>query len=365
MIRIVLDGLVKRYDRVPVIDHLELEIHPGESTFLLGPAGAGKTTLGRLIAGLEQPDEGEIYFDGRPMREVATPQRRVGLVFQRDTLWPHLSVAENVGYALKIRGVSRRERAQRVDEALSLMRIDGLAERRPASLEAAQRRRVALARAIALDPQVLILDEPSAGLAGRALDEFHEDLRRVHLELDVTALYLTSDPPEALALADRLAVIDLGRIVQVGTPFEVYHRPADTFVSQFLGPANLLQGQLESTDARGGAVVRTPIGRLVGLAPPIALPSGSPVTVSIRPEALGLGGSTVPHGANRFPATVERQIFQGGVRHVQLRATGNWPLSALTLQSTTPDLREGQSLSVSVAPEAVVILPSRLAAADA
>jgi ABC-type Fe3+/spermidine/putrescine transport system ATPase subunit len=224
---------------------------------------------------------------------------------------------------------------------------------------------VALARALAGQPALLILDDPVGRLETRVRDEIRDEIRRVYTETGLTTLVLTADPREALALADRLAVIDLGRVVQVGPPSEVYNRPADAFVARFLGPANLLQGQVEGNGGRGEVIVRTPFGRLVGqtgaaTAGGSDLPGGAPVTVSIRPEALALGG-TVPPGSNRFPATIERLIFLGGVRHVHLRGPGDWPVLAVALQSASQSLREGQSLTVSVPPEHVVVLPGKYA----
>jgi ABC-type Fe3+/spermidine/putrescine transport system ATPase subunit len=364
MIRVVLDGLVKHIDRVAVVDGVTMEIRPGELTYLLGPSGSGKSMVARLIAGLDTLEEGEIYFDGRPMRDLKPADRKVGLVFQRDALWPHLSVAGNVGYGLKVRGVARRERRKRVTEALGLLRIDSLADRRPASLSPSQRRRVALARALVIEPDVLLLDEPSAGLQGPNLDEWHEELKRLHAESETTTLVLSADPGEALAMADRLAVIDLGRILQVGTPPEVYHRPADSFVARFVGPTNLLQGQLEAADANGEAVVRTPLGRLVGQsASQSARAVGGPVMVAIRHEALSLGSTPQPN-ANRFAATVERQVFRGELREIHLRGPGDWPVTALVLQSPAAPFREGQNVTVSVPPSQVLVLPSRLGRLD-
>jgi ABC-type Fe3+/spermidine/putrescine transport system ATPase subunit len=365
MTGVVLKGLVKRYDRVAVVDldpECPLIAAPGELLLILGPSGSGKTTLARLIAGLETPDEGEILFDDRPINDLPPEARKVGLVFQDDALWPHLSVAENVAYSLRARGISRRERRSRVEEALGASRLDGLADRRPDSLSGLQRQRVALARALIGDPDVLILDEPLGRLEGRVRAEFRDEIRRVHAELRTTTLVLTHDPREALALADRLAVLDLGRIVQVGTPPEVYNLPANTFAAQFLGPVNLLQGQAESTDARGDVVVRTPLGRLVGRTDSGAVSPGTPVTVAVRPEALGLT-PTVPAGSNRFIATLERQVFLGEVRQVHLRGPNDWPLVALALQGQSQGLREGQSLTVSVPPEFVIVMPSKFAAA--
>jgi ABC-type Fe3+/spermidine/putrescine transport system ATPase subunit len=361
MIRVILDGLVKRHDRVAVVDEASLEIHPGELTFVLGPSGAGKTTLARLVAGLEAPDAGEIYFDGKVVNALPPRERRVGVVFQDEALWPHLTVAENVAYGLRVQGVPRRERRERVAEALGSARVESLADRRTADLTPLQRQRVALARALVIGPELLILDEPLGRLEPRVRPELRDEIRRVHVETDTTTLVLTHDPREALALADCLAVMDLGRILQVGTPQAVYNRPADAFVAQFLGPTNLLQGQVEGTDARGELVVRTPLGRLIGQAPAGPLPRGALVTVVIRPEALTLG-PTPPADSNRFSATLERQVFLGELRRFHLRGPGDWPVTALALQGTSQGFREGQSLTVSVPPDLVVVLPGKYAA---
>ncbi len=360
MIRVTIESLVKRYDRVPALDGASLEIRPGELSFLLGPSGSGKTTLARLVAGLEPVEEGEIYFDGRVIHTLPALERKVGLVFQNEALWPHLNVLDNVGYGLKMRGIGRRERKTRVIEILGMVGIDSLAQKMPSVLAPIQKLRVALARALVIEPQLLILDDPLARLEPRARPEFRDELRRLHAETEMTTLVLSSDPREALAMAERLAVIDLGHIVQVGPPGEVYNRPASAFVARFLGAANLIQGQVEGTDARGDIVVKTPLGRLIGQSTAGPLPTGTPVTVAIRPESIGLGPS-VPPGANRFAATLERQTFLGEVRQVNLRGPGDWPVSALALQSQSAGLREGQSLTASVPPEFVVVLPGKYA----
>lgn len=364
MIRVTLDGLVKRYDRVAVVDGASLEIRPGELTFLLGPSGAGKTTLARLAAGLERPDQGEVFFDDRVVNPLPPHERRVGFVFQDDALWPRLTVAENVGYALKLQHLARAERRERVAETLGALRIDSLADRYPDALSGLQRQRVALARALAPRPVFLILDEPLGPLEARVRDEFRDEFRRLHAETEVTTLVITNQARDALALADRLAVMDLGKIVQVGAPHEVYNRPADAFVARLLGPTNLLQGQVESSDPRGEVVVRTPFGRMVGHASLGAMPAGTPVTVSIRPESIALGPA-VPPGSNRFAAAVERLVFLGEVRQVHLRGPGDWPVVALALQSQSHQLREGQSLTFSVPPEQVVVLVGKYAVAGA
>ncbi len=362
MIRVVLENLVKRFDGVAVVDGASLEIRPGELSFVLGPSGSGKTTLARLVAGLDDLDDGEIYFDGRIVHDQPAGARRVGLVFQDDALWPHLSVADNVGYPLKVRGVGRRDRRSQVADALASSRLDTLAEKRPDDLSGLQRQRVALARALVLEPDLLILDDPLARLEDRVRGEFRDEIRRVVAEAETTTLVLTSDPREALALAEHLAVMDLGRIVQAGAPSLVYNRPNDAFVARFLGPINLIQGQVESSDARGEVVVRTPLGRLVGQSQTPNLAAGAPATVAVRPEAFGLVGGTGPL-ANRFAATVERLVFLGESRQVHLRGPNDWPVIALTLQSQSQHLREGQGLTVHVAADQVVVLPAKYATA--
>ncbi len=361
MIRVTLDGLTKTFDGVRAVDGVCLALLPGERMVVLGPSGAGKTALARLIVGLDDPDSGEIRFDGRSLSGIPAHQRRIGFVPRDDALWPHRTVAENVGYGLKLKRVGRRERRMRVAEALSAARIDSLSERHPESLSPLQRHKVALARALIVEPELLLWDEPMAPLDPRYRAEFRDEIRRVHAEHETTTILLTSDPREALALADRVAVLDFGKIVQVATPIEVYNRPADSFVAQLLGPTNLLQGQADACDALGEVIVRTPIGRLIGR-PSGEIPApGTPVTVVIRPEALSIG-SSVPPNSNRFLATIERQVLLGATRQIFLRGPGDWPVTATALQAQSEGLREGQSLTVSVAPEFVVLLPSKAAA---
>jgi ABC-type Fe3+/spermidine/putrescine transport system ATPase subunit len=229
-------------------------------------------------------------------------------------------------------------------------------------LTAQQRLRTALARALVSQPDFLVLDEPLGSLEPRSREDFWDDLRRIHTEVGITTLVLTDDPALALALADHLAVLDLGRILQSGAPRELYSRPHDVFVARMLGATNLLQGQVETqvTEAKGEVVVRTPLGRLIGHLTPGQSGPGMPVTISVRPETISVGPSTPP-GWNRFPATIERITFRGELRQIHARGPGDWPIVVSALQSQSQTLREGQSLTLSVAPEHVVVLPGKFA----
>lgn len=365
MRRVILEGLVKRYAGVAAVDGASFELRPGAMTYVLGPSGAGKTTLARMVAGLERPDDGDIFFDDRMVQDVPAHERGVGMVFEDLGLWPGLTVAEHVGYPLKVRGRPRVERRRRVAETLNALRIDSLTGRRPEHLTPQQRLRTALARALVTEPELLILDSPLQSFDPRAREECRDELRRVHGESGLTTLALTDDPDEALAMADALAVMDLGRIVQSGTTHELYNHPIDVFVARLLGPSNLLQGQVDgyAGETRGEMIVRTPLGRLVARGTPGAPGPGVPVTISIRPETI-TASSTVPSGWNRFPATIERIVFRGELRHIHARGPGDWPVLVSVLQSQSQGLREGQSLTLSVAPEHVVVLPGKFALAN-
>ena len=234
-------GLVKRFGDVAAVDHVDLEVRDGEFYSLLGPSGSGKTTMLRMIAGFELPDEGLIELAGRDVTRVPPFDRDVNTVFQDYALFPHMTVAENVEYGLRIRKVPRRERRERVDETLEMVRLDGFGGRKPNQLSGGQRQRVALARAIVNRPQVLLLDEPLGALDLKLRQEMQVELKRIQEEVGITFVYVTHDQEEALTMSDRLAVFNRGRIEQLGAPAEVYERPATEFVAGFVGTSNVLE----------------------------------------------------------------------------------------------------------------------------
>src|SRR3954466_13327655 len=233
-------GVRKLYGDVVAVDGVDLEIRSGEFFTLLGPSGSGKTTCLRMIAGFERPDEGRIELAGEDVSRLPPAERDVNTVFQDYALFPHMSVGDNVAYGLKVKKVAKAERAQRVDEALKMVRLDGYGDRRPSQLSGGQRQRVALARALVNRPRVLLLDEPLGALDLKLREQMQVELKAIQAQVGITFVFVTHDQAEALTMSDRVAVFNHGRIEQVGTPSAIYERPATAFVAGFVGPSNLL-----------------------------------------------------------------------------------------------------------------------------
>lgn len=246
MARVVIEGLTKRFGRIVAVQDFSLEVAEGELVSLLGPSGCGKTTVLRCIAGFERPDAGRILVDDRVLNDVPPERRGIGMVFQTYALFPHMTVAENIAFSLMIRGRPREERERIVKQMVALVHLEGMEDRYPHQLSGGQRQRVALARALAMRPQVLLLDEPLSALDAKIREELRGEIRRIQKTLGITTLYVTHDQEEALAISDRVVVMNVGRIEQVGTPFEIYNTPRTPFVATFVGTMNLLPGWLES-----------------------------------------------------------------------------------------------------------------------
>src|SRR5580698_4772396 len=237
---VVLSGLEKRYDNVGAVRGVSLDIRSGEFLTLLGPSGSGKTTTLMMIAGFEVPSAGDIAIDGRSVVALPPHKRNIGMVFQNYALFPHLTVAENIGFPLKQRGVDRATRARKVAESLELVRLPGYQARTPRQLSGGQQQRVALARAIVFRPRLLLMDEPLGALDKQLRESLQLEMRRLHADLGITFIYVTHDQEEALTMSDRIAVMNEGRIAQVGTPEDLYDRPCDQFVASFIGESNFL-----------------------------------------------------------------------------------------------------------------------------
>ncbi|HUW36649.1 MAG TPA: ABC transporter ATP-binding protein [Rhodocyclaceae bacterium] len=301
-IRIRLEACAKTFgDGSRALEPLDLEIHAGETVVVLGPSGCGKTTLLRLIAGLEAPDAGgRVLFGDEDVTAQAIERRNVGMVFQSYALFPNMSVAENVAYGLRVRRRPAAEREARVAEMLSMMHLTELGHRRIDQLSGGQRQRVALARALAVHPRVLLLDEPLTALDAKLRDSLRTEIDRLLRRLGITTLYVTHDQSEAMALGDRVAVMEKGRIAQIGTPQDIYHRPRTAFVAQFVGTMNRLVGRA------GGGTLEVPGGRL----PWSGDASAEPVEVMFRPEDLRI---VSPDGADaaQLNGTIVSAFFLG------------------------------------------------------
>jgi putative spermidine/putrescine transport system ATP-binding protein len=317
-----LSELSKTYGSgAPAVDRLSLDVAPGEFIALLGPSGCGKTTTLRMVAGLVEPSGGAIALDGRDITALPAHRRDMGLVFQSYALFPHLSVARNVAFGLEMRDVAREDIARRVDRALELVRLSGLQERRPRQLSGGQQQRVALARALVIEPSVLLLDEPLSNLDARLRDEMRNEIRDIQRALGITTLFVTHDQAEALAMSDRIAVMAAGRIAQVGTPLELYERPANPFVGEFIGRINRLEGRVAALE-NGLATIALAADSAVRA--PAALTPGSAAVVMVRPHRLVLREPAAPRAAehNRLAGRVGKAVYIGDLvqLHVETAA---------------------------------------------
>jgi iron(III) transport system ATP-binding protein len=320
---LVLRGLTKRFGATTAVDAIDLEIAAGEFVSLLGPSGCGKTTTLRLIAGFLTPDGGEIRMGARVLSRagavVPPEQRNMSMIFQSYAVWPHMTVAENVGYGLKMRKVPRVAARRRMLEALHVVRLDELAERYPSELSGGQQQRVALARALVVEPQTLLLDEPLSNLDATLREEMRFEIRRLHDEFRITTVYVTHDQAEAMVTSDRIAVMNAGRIEQVGTSEEVYERPRTSFVASFIGASNILDCEVQV----GRAMVDGIVLRLAAGGPVVARRGA----VSIRPHAIDIRAAGRSHGeageVNTLPGVVRRHIYLGDSRDYLIAVDGS------------------------------------------
>jgi spermidine/putrescine transport system ATP-binding protein len=357
---IELSGLTKRFGEIAV-DNIDLTVASGEFFSLLGPSGCGKTTTLRLIAGFEQPTSGRILLDGVDVSDVPPHRRNVNTVFQSYALFPFLNVSDNVAFGLRHRKLTKTEIARRVDESLDLVEMASYAKRRPGQLSGGQQQRVALARALVLNPAVLLLDEPLGALDAKLRRSLKVELKALQERVGITFLYVTHDQEEALTMSDRLAVMNAGKIVQIGTPRQVYEEPADTYVADFLGAANLME--IEVVSAGPPAALRLGDWTLSAQRCEATAADGDDGTgftgkahAVIRPERIRIE----PHGSpgeNRVPAMVERVVFLGAATQVMLRLAPGIPVQAVMQNDgERPDLAQGTPVHAHLPAEALRVL---------
>ena len=331
-----INDLVKHFGNVKAIDHVTVTIEPGEIFFLLGPSGCGKTTLLRTIAGFHQPDAGSVFIGDRDVTNLPPYKRDTGMVFQSYALWPHMTLAENVAFGLRMRGVGRAETAERVRKALAAVKMEDKASRKPNQLSGGQQQRVALARALVVQPRCLLLDEPLSNLDAKLRLEMRGEIRRICKEAGLTAVYVTHDQKEALSIADRLAVMQAGRLEQVGAPLEVYRHPRNRFVASFIGETNFLP-----PDFFGDAS---------------AFPGAK--VLSVRPETIRFGEPPAGAPALRFAGTAHGTVYLGETAE-HLLDVGNPAVPDLKVFELNPEILardESREVRAWVAPSDVVPL---------
>ncbi|MBL9201132.1 MAG: ABC transporter ATP-binding protein [Opitutaceae bacterium] len=354
MISISIRQLTKRFGATTALQGLDLEIAPGELFFLLGPSGCGKTTLLRSIAGFYIPEEGKILFGDEDVTTLAPHKRNTGMMFQSYALWPHMTVAQNVAFGLEERKVAKDEIKRRVSEALESVRMGAYAERRPNQLSGGQQQRVALARALVIRPRCLLLDEPLSNLDAKLRLEMRAEIRRVCKEFKLTTVYVTHDQKEALSVSDRMAILDRGKILQVGSPREVYRRPTCKVVADFIGETDFIPGKVVSAGG-GRAVVDTAIGRFEGVPgnPAAAPAAGAAVTLSVRPECWTLHREA--QAGNCVRGTIGAAIYLGEIAQYDLLA-GAQHLKIIELNPRFIEQAARGEVFARAEPEDVVVL---------
>lgn len=350
MSRLVIDGVSKSFAGFQALQDVNLSFEAGELITFLGPSGCGKTTLLRIIAGLEEPTSGKVIFDDRDMTSLPIHKRDIGMVFQSFALFPHLSVGENIGYGLRLRGVSRADREQRVRELLDLVRLPGIEERRIQQLSGGQRQRVAIARALALKPKLFLLDEPMSALDANLRDEMQIELRQLQQRLGITTIVVTHDQTEALTISDRIVVLGDRTVQQSGLPIEIYKRPVNRFVASFIGTSNILPARL--TGEREATVEQTKI-ELSGC--PVTAAVGDPVLVLTRPEEIFVEPRTAAPGPNTLLGTV-RFVRDIGMLIEILVDCGGQTLIAVMTPKDAPDVNVGSDVQVRMPIQACLAL---------
>jgi putative spermidine/putrescine transport system ATP-binding protein len=351
---IELRDIEKSFGKNAVVKRMNLSVEKGEFVSFLGGSGCGKTTTLRMIAGFETPTAGTVLVGGKDMSGIAPNKRNLGMVFQNYALFPNMTVRRNIGFGLKIAGVKGSEAEERIGEMLELIHMPEFASRYPHQLSGGQQQRVALARAIAVKPAALLLDEPLSALDAKIRVKLRDDIRAIQQKLQITTIYVTHDQEEALSISDRVAVMREGRIEQIGSPFEVYNKPATPYVASFIGTLNALAATV-SDPARGTVWLD---GREVRAASGLEAKAGDRVKLCLRPEALSIGPGQ--EGANRLPGKVESVKFLGSIVRVVVTTGENRFYTDVFNDPSSPPPERGASVEISFPPEAL-----RLAASDA
>ncbi|MDR0809760.1 MAG: ABC transporter ATP-binding protein [Gemmobacter sp.] len=313
----------KSYDgETLVVKDLNLSIGQGEFLTMLGPSGSGKTTSLMMLAGFESATSGEILLDGRPINQVPPHRRGIGMVFQNYALFPHMTVGENLAFPLEVRRIGKDEREARIRRALDMVQMGAFANRRPAQLSGGQQQRIALARALVFDPKLVLMDEPLGALDKQLREHMQFEIKHLHESLGITVVYVTHDQGEALTMSDRVAVFNDGRIQQLAPPEDLYERPQNSFVAQFIGENNKLPGVVEELNETR-ALVRLATGELIEATPVNVRAKGDRTLVSIRPERVEITAGPMSENAHLLDAEVREVIYMGDILRIRMRAAGS------------------------------------------
>jgi len=336
------NGVAKTYGTTPVLTDISTDFTEGSFTSLLGPSGSGKTTLLRIVAGFIKPDRGSVMIGNSDVTDIPVWGRNIGMMFQSYALFPHMTVAQNVSFGLERRGIKGAEARKQVDAALEMVHLPDFGKRYPKQLSGGQQQRVALARAIVIKPSVLLLDEPLSALDRRLRQEMQVELLRIQRESGLTTIFVTHDQEEALALSDKVAILDKGRIVQIGAPQAVYEKPLTRFAAEFLGDSNFLQGRVED----GG--VRIADGTIITVAG--ALPTnGSEVTLAVRPEKMSIAAADTP--GNTLKAQITTVIYAGPALSYILKTADGMQVKLFAQNRDGHVMREGETVTLAWSPE--------------
>ncbi|WP_071674008.1 ABC transporter ATP-binding protein [Nioella nitratireducens] len=357
MSAVTLSNIEKKFGNFTAVHPMSLEIPEGEFVTLLGPSGCGKTTTLRMVAGLLDPTKGEISIKGRRVNDLPIHKRNLGIVFQNYALFPHKSIAENVGFGLRYRNVSKDDAARRVKDALELVQLPHVADRYPSALSGGQQQRIALARAIVIEPDVLLLDEPLSALDANLREDMRVELKRIQHRIGVTSIFVTHDQAEALAMSDQIVVMSDGRVEQVGPPEEVYNAPASEFVANFLGASNILSGQCTARE-NGTVAIDAPLFGTVPVPAEKApnIPGPGAAKLVLRAEKLQLVAKNAPSdGLISTEAVVETVDYQGQAVRYFVRV-GDTQLQAINMIDTRP-FAEGDTVRVQFRPRDCAALP--------
>lgn len=354
MFGIELKNVTRRFDDVLALDRVNLKIDAGEFFVLLGPSGCGKTTLLRILAGFDQPETGRVFFGERDVTAVPPHERDTGMVFQNYALWPHMTVWKNVEYGLTMRNMARHERDQKVKRALEMVQMSNYAQRAPNQLSGGQQQRVALARALVIEPGVVLLDEPLSNLDARLRLEMREQLQDLQRALGVTMIYVTHDQKEALAMGDRIAVMQMAEVAQVGTPRAVYMQPATRFVADFIGETNLISGEIKAVDPE--VVVATAVGDIRGQVGYENAQVGDRTLCAVRPESLHFLSGEPDATDNVLSGRVRRAIYLGEGEQFFVELETGDQIKLIKYGATTRGGQPGDAVRLRFLPERVIVL---------